>query len=126
MLIKNTSNQNTPKVVGIGPYWIEPGQERMIPDSILYVDETDDFGNKTGKKIILPAVAVQKRMGLIDYREESPAVKAEEKPEAKQEEQSSDGTPAGDDGTGETEGKKQEEEKAKTGGRKGKKAAAAE
>ena len=78
MLIKNTSNQNTPKVVGIGPYWIEPGQERMIPDSILYVDETDDFGNKTGKKIKTD------------------------------------------------EGEKQEKEKAKTGGKKGKRAAAAE
>lgn len=111
MLIKNISDQKTPKVIGIGPYWIEPGQERLIPDNILYVDETDDLGNKTGRKIILPSIAVQKRMGMINYREETPA--------PKQEPQSYDGAHAGNGGDGETG-----EEKAKpaTTGRKGKKA----
>ena len=117
MLIKNISDQKTPKVIGIGPYWIEPGQERVIPDVLLYIDETDDLGNKTGKKILLPSVAVQKRMGMIDYREDTPAPKQE----PKQEPQSSDGAPAGDGGDGET-GAPQEKAKNATTGRKGKKA----
>ncbi len=91
MIIKNTTgtNGNAAKVVGIGPIWLQPDEEKIIPDSILYVNEVDDEGRETGKKIILPAIKAQERLGVIELKETvkpaaTPAVPVETEPAAEE------------------------------------------
>lgn len=71
MIIKNTTGTkgNAAKVVGIGPIWLQPDEEKIIPDSFLYVNELDDEGRETGKKVILPAIKTQERLGMIELKE---------------------------------------------------------
>lgn len=84
MLIRNITNEKTPKVIGVGPYWIEPGEEKYVPDDILIVDEIDKFGKNTGKKVVLPALEIQVQLGMLKYemdKKETPKKEvAEEKP----------------------------------------------
>ena len=84
MIVKNITggSDNAAKVIGIGPYWLQPDEEKTIPDSLVYVDEVDDEGRKTGKKIILPAIQVQVNKGMLKLKE----TKKTNKPEAKVEE----------------------------------------
>ena len=65
MIIKNITDQKTPKVIGFGPYWLMPGEEKYIPDEILYVEELDKYNRPTGKKIVLPAVTMQEKLGML-------------------------------------------------------------
>lgn len=77
MIIKNITGGRdvAAKVIGIGPIWLQPDEEKTIPDSMAYVDETDDEGRLTGKKVILPAIKAQERLGMIKITE----TKAEKK-----------------------------------------------
>ena len=82
MLIKNitgNTTKNAAKVIGIGNVMIQPDEEKMVPDSMAYVNEVDDEGRQTGKKVILPAILAQAKMGMISYKEtgKKPAAKAE-------------------------------------------------
>lgn len=73
MIIKNTTDKKTPKVIGFGPYWIMPGEEKTIPDEFIYVREFDKFDRPTGRKALLPAVAVQQKLGMIELVMPAPA-----------------------------------------------------
>ena len=81
MIIKNITGgrDNAAKVIGIGPYWLQPDEEKNIPDSVTYVDEVDEEGHKTGKKIILPAIQAQVQKGMLQIKE----TKKSNKPETK-------------------------------------------
>jgi len=69
MIIKNVTDRATPKVAGFGRVWIEPGKQKEIPDETAYVDEVDDYGKPTGKRIVLPALTRMKDMGMIEIIE---------------------------------------------------------
>ena len=85
MIIKNTTDKSTPKVIGIGTYWLAPGEEKYIPNDFLYIDERDRYGKSTGKKIVLPAIQTQASLGMISYTEDrkepKKASKVEKEPE---------------------------------------------
>ena len=74
MFIKNTTDVNNnkirPKIVGIHKdLSLAPGEEQYVPDELIYVEERNRKGEKTGRKYILPALVAQQRMGLISMRE---------------------------------------------------------
>ena len=69
MIIKNVTDKTTPKVAGFGRIWIEPGKQKEIPDQMAYVNEVDEFGKETGKRIVLPALTRMKELGMIDIIE---------------------------------------------------------
>lgn len=87
MIIKNITgaNGNAVKVIGIGSYWIQPDEEKLIPDSIAYIDEVDGEGKTTGNKIILPAIQIQAKMGVISIKETPVLKKEKSKADAKSE-----------------------------------------
>lgn len=89
MIIKNITGGRdiSAKVIGIGPYWLQPDEEKTIPDSIVYVDEVDEENRPTGKKIILPAIQAQVKMGMIKITETKGGKKAPAKAEPKEEAQ---------------------------------------
>lgn len=72
MIIKNTTDKKTPKVIGFGRYWIMPGEEKFVPDELLYVQERDKFERPTGRKALLPAVAVQQKLGMLEIVKPTP------------------------------------------------------
>lgn len=78
MVIKNITDKNTPKVVGVGNIWLAPGEEKFFPDDRLYVSEVDRYGKATGKKIVLPAIQRQAELGMISYTEDKKPEKKEE------------------------------------------------
>lgn len=68
MLIKNTSaSVHADKVIGIGKYWLLPGEEKDIPDSEVLTPVLDDRGRSTGKLDVIKSLKVQKKMGLISF-----------------------------------------------------------
>lgn len=69
MLIKNITDEKTPKVIGIGKEWLQPGEEKYFPDDILYVPEYDKYGNATGKKVILGAILSQVKLNMLKITE---------------------------------------------------------
>ena len=69
MLIKNITNDRSPKPIGIGDYVIMPGESVDVPDEIAYVDEIDKSKRRTGKKVILPAIILLSGMNQITYEE---------------------------------------------------------
>ena len=73
MIIKNTTDKKTPKVIGFGRYWIMPGEEKFVPDELLYVQERDKFDRPTGRKALLPAVATQQKLGMLEIVKPAPA-----------------------------------------------------
>ena len=83
MLIKNTTDRSAPKPIGIGRFVIMPGQEENIPDEVAYVAEFDKYGNKTGKKMILPSVRLMAGLGQISYEETKQPVEKNDKAVAK-------------------------------------------
>lgn len=82
MFIKNTTDKGSPKVVGVGDIWLHPGEEKYVSNEKVYVDEVNFKGKKTGKKVVLPAILAQKRLGYIEYREDPADMTEEEKEEA--------------------------------------------
>ena len=75
MYIKNITDVSNdkikPRVIGIHKdISLNPGEEKYIPDELVYIDEVDSFGRPTGKKSVLPALRAQERIGLIAIREE--------------------------------------------------------
>ena len=83
MLIKNitgNTTKNAAKVIGIGTIMIQPDEEKLVPDSMAYVNEVDDEGHQTGKRVILPAILVQAKMGMITYKETEKKTAKAEKP----------------------------------------------
>ena len=84
MKVKNITDKSTPKVIGIGSYWLAPGEEKYIPNDFLYVDEIDGYGHTTGKKIVLPAITSQAKLNMLtfeeDVKEEKPAEETAEEP----------------------------------------------
>ena len=99
MIIKNTTDKKTPKVIGLGPYWIMPGEEKSIPDEFVYVREFDKFDRPTGRKILLPAVAVQKKLGMLEIAtptigpDNAPAVPKDDENDATAEEEKAEDKP---------------------------------
>lgn len=93
MIITNTTDRagNAPKVIGFGSrLFAQPGETIHIPDRIAYCDEYDEDGNKTGRKVILPGILAQAKLGMLTY-EETKAAKAEPvKEEAPAEEAAAD------------------------------------
>lgn len=81
MIIKNITDQEgkAPKVIGVGKFWLMPGEEKPLPDDALFIDETDDYGRPTGRRIVLPAIERQREMGMLSYKEDKKA--AEPAPE---------------------------------------------
>lgn len=72
MVIKNITgngSKNAAKVIGFGTVILQPDEEKTIPDSLAYVDETDEEGRPTGKKVILPALKAQEKIGAITIKE---------------------------------------------------------
>lgn len=71
MIIKNITDEagKTPKIIGVGTQWLQPGEEKMIADAICLVAEFDDEGRPTGKKVVLPSLRAQERLGQISIRE---------------------------------------------------------
>ena len=69
MLIKNITDRSTPKPISVGTYILMPGESENVSDNVAYIDEFDKFGNKTGKKKILPAIILLAGMGHITYEE---------------------------------------------------------
>ena len=82
MLIKNitgNSTKNAAKVIGIGNVMIQPDEEKVVPDSMAYFNEVDDEGRETGRKVVLPAIELQAKLGMSTYKETAKkAAKAEE------------------------------------------------
>lgn len=79
MKITNTTDRagNAPKVIGFGSkLFAQPGETIQIPDRFAYCDEYDEDGNKTGRKVILPGILAQAKLGMLTY-EETKAVKEE-------------------------------------------------
>lgn len=79
MNITNTTDRagNAPKVIGFGSrFFAQPGETIQIPDRIAYCDEYDEDGNKTGRKVVLPGILAQAKLGMLTY-EETKTVKAE-------------------------------------------------
>lgn len=70
MFIKNITDKNTPKVVGVGHVWLQPGEEKFFPNDGLYISEVDKYGKKTGKKVVLPAIMNQVRLNMIEIKED--------------------------------------------------------
>ena len=69
MVIKNITNTSAPKPIGIGNVVIMPGESAEIQDELAYVDELDNSGKKTGKKVIIPAIVLLAGMNQISYTE---------------------------------------------------------
>ena len=69
MKIKNTTDKTTAKVIGIGRYWLQPGEEKDIPDKLLYTKELDDFGRETGRMVLLKSLRQQKADGMLSFAE---------------------------------------------------------
>ena len=68
MIIKNTSAKvHADKVIGVGKFWLLPGEEKDIPDFEILTPILDDRGRSTGKMDVIPSLKVQKKMGLIDF-----------------------------------------------------------
>lgn len=85
MYITNITDKGTDKikakVIGITKdVSLMPGDRVFIPDDLVYVDEYDRFGKPTGKKIIIPALQAQERVGIIKI-EETPKNTVREAPE---------------------------------------------
>ena len=82
MIIKNTTDKSTPKPISIGTYVIMPGEECNVSDDVVYVDEFDRLGKKTGNKKLLPAVVLLAGMNQISYEEtkQEEVEEVEEKP----------------------------------------------
>jgi len=82
MLITNITETKAPKPIGIGNFVLMPGKSEDIPDEVVYVDEVDKNGKKTGKKIILPSIRLMAGLGQLTYEETKKPEKkpAEEKP----------------------------------------------
>lgn len=76
MRIKNITDKTAPKPIGIGSYVIMPGETKDVPNDVAYINEFDANGQKTGRKIILPAIVLLDGLGQIAYVED--VVKAEE------------------------------------------------
>ena len=77
MLIRNITNKSTPKVVGVGHMWLQPGEEKYVPDDGLYVDEVDQYGKLTGKKVIINALKNQVRLNMLEIVEDKQEDKEE-------------------------------------------------
>ena len=73
MKIKNTTDKTTAKVIGIGRYWLQPGEEKDIPDKLLYTKELDDFGRETGRMVLLKSLRQQKADGMLSFAEPTEA-----------------------------------------------------
>ena len=69
MKIKNTTDKTTAKVIGIGRYWLQPGEEKDIPDKLLYTKELDDFGRETGRMVLLKSLRQQKAALEVQLKE---------------------------------------------------------
>lgn len=87
MYITNITDKSTDKikakVIGITKdVSLMPGDRVFIPDDLVYVDEYDRFGKPTGKKIVIPALQAQERVGIIKIEEtpEKPVKEAPAKP----------------------------------------------
>jgi len=80
MLIKNTTDKGAPKPIGIGTFILMPGESEDIPDDVVYVDEFDKRGQKTGKKIILPSIVLMAGLNQLSYTETKKEAPVEEAP----------------------------------------------
>lgn len=69
MLIKNITNEKTPKVIGIGKTWLNPGEEKFVPDDGLYVPEYNKYGQPTGKKVIVGSILSQVKLNMLKITE---------------------------------------------------------
>jgi len=84
MVIKNITDKagNAPKVIGFGGMFVLPGESIQIPDRIAYCDEYDEDGNKTGRKVVLPGILAQAKIGMLTYEETKAAEAKPAKTEA--------------------------------------------
>ena len=83
MLVKNITDRNTPKVIGVGHVWLQPGEEKYVPDTGLYANEVDQYGKLTGKKVIINSIMNQVRLNMLEIVEDKEEQKKE--PEKEQE-----------------------------------------
>lgn len=77
MRITNISDRTTPKPIAIGEVTLMPGESSDFPDEVVYVEEFDKTGSKTGRKIILPALVLMAGLNMVSYEETKKAEKKE-------------------------------------------------
>ena len=78
-------------MIGFGSrLFAQPGETIQIPDRIAYCDEYDEDGNKTGRKVILPGILAQAKLGMLTYEETKTAKAEPVKEEAPAEEAAAD------------------------------------
>lgn len=112
MKIKNTTDKTTAKVIGIGRYWLQPGEEKDIPDNLLYTKELDDRGRETGRMVLLKSLRQQKADGMLSFTEPTDA-KAPAQEEANAEGDTDEPDPATDNSDADLEAARKAEIAAK-------------
>lgn len=116
MKIKNTTDKTTAKVIGIGRYWLQPGEEKDIPDKLLYTKELDDFGRETGRMVLLKSLRQQKADGMLSFAEPTQAkapVQEEDNAKEDADEPTDEPDPAADDSDADLEAARKAEIAAK-------------